>query len=159
MDSIREYGLTVISISIVCSAVLMFFKDSPYEATVKLLTGLMVTVTVVNPLLRDTDLSIDRFWDEIIIEKESAVIDGTLVAKEAEASYIRSAMETYIFNEAEEMGTQISAQIQLSDDDKQTPDKVILNGEVAPYIKSRLSEMIYSDLGIAEERQIWISRN
>ena len=156
MDSIREYALSVISISIVCGTVLMFFKDSPYEATVKLLTGLMVTVTVVNPLLRDTDMSIDRFWDEIIIKKESAVTDGTLVAKDAEATYIRNAMETYICNKAEEMGTQISAQIQLRDDDMQTPEKVILNGEVTPYIKSRLTEMIYSDLGIAEERQIWI---
>ncbi len=159
MESLRQYVLSVISIAVLSGTVMLFFHGSPNDTIVKLVAGLMVTVTVVSPLLENPKLSLESFWREISIDGDRVVRNGAKIAGEAEAAYIKDAMESYISSKGKELGVEISTEIILQDGTVKTPEKVILSGEISPYLKKHLGETIESDLGISEERQIWISRN
>ena len=159
MEGLRQYILAVISMAILGGIVLLLFRSGPYEGTVKLITGLMVTVTVVAPLMKDSDISFSRLWEGISTDGSAAVSYGEKAAKTATSVYIKESMETYISNKAKEMGAEISAEVKLQDDILQVPEEITLIGEISPYLKVRLSETIQSEIGISEENQIWISRN
>ena len=159
MEGLRQYILAVISMAMLGGIVLLLFRSGPYEGTVKLITGLMVTVTVVAPLMKDSDISFSRLWEGISTDGSAAVSHGEKAAKTATSVYIKESMETYISNKAKEMGAEISAEVKLQDDILQVPEEITLIGEISPYLKVRLSETIQSEIGISEENQIWISRN
>lgn len=159
MEPIRQYAISVISIVILSGIVTLFFHGSSYDSIVKLVVGLMVTVTVVSPLLENQKLSVEDYLRNISFDADRAVHYGERIAGEAEAAYIKDAMESYISNKGKELGMEISVEIILPDVAVKAPEKVTISGDFSPYTKKRLAETIYSDLGISEERQIWISRN
>ena len=159
MEALRQYILSVISIVVLSGIVTLFSHGSSHDAIIKLVTGLMVTVTVLSPLLKNPKLSFDGYLGEISIDADHSVRYGKRMASEAEAAYIIDAMESYICSNAKKLGMEIAAEIMLPDSTVKAPDKVIISGKFSPYSKKRLGELIHSDLGISEERQIWISRN
>ena len=159
MELLRQYALSVISIAILGGIVSLFFHGSSHESTVKLIVGLMVTVTVVSPLLENRKLSVEDYLRNISVDADHAVHYGEGVAGEAEAAYIKETMESYISSKGKELGMEISAEITLSDAAVKAPEKVVISGKFTPYTKKRLGDTIHLELGISEERQIWISRN
>ena len=159
MEGLRQYILAVISMAMLGGIVLLLFRSGPYEGTVKLITGLMVTVTVAGPLMKDSDISFSRLLEGVSTDGSAAVSHGEKAAHTATSEYIKESMESYISNKAKEMGAEISVEVKLQDDVLQVPEEVTLIGEISPYLKVRLSETIWSEIGISEENQIWISRN
>ena len=159
MEPIRQYAISVISIVMLSGIVTLLFHGSSYDSIVKLVAGLMVTVTVVSPLIENHKLSVEDSLRNISIDADQAVNYGERIAGEAEAAYIKNAMESYINNKGKELGMEISAEIKLPDAALKVPEKVTISGDFSPYTQKRLAETIHSELGISEERQIWISRN
>ena len=159
MEILRQYALSVIAMSVLCGVVLMLFRSGPNEAAVKMITGLMVTITVVGPFLKNPGISLNAFWENIAVDSTQAVREGETAAKDTVSAYITEAMESYICTKAENMGVCISAEVKLQSGGVQLPEEVTLTGKIAPYSKKRLAEIIHTDLGISEDKQIWIIRN
>lgn len=157
VDTIRQYMISVIAMSILCGIAALLFHSSPYHGTIKLITGLMVTVTVLKPMLTTNGIAFDKFWNRISADSSYAVRQGQEAAESANSSYIKETMESYIISKAEEMGADITAQVQLQEDTFYQPGEVVISGRVSPYLKKQLSQMIRSELGIEEDQQIWIS--
>lgn len=157
METIRQYMLSVITISILCGVVALFFQGCPYKDAMKLITGLMVTLVVLKPALNGDMITLGKFWDRISTDSSFAVSQGQEAAAHANGAYIKKTLESYISSRAEEMGADITAEVQLQEDATQQPMEVTLTGSISPYLKNRLCQMIENELGIEEDRQTWIT--
>lgn len=157
MGSIRQYILSVICIAVLCGLAQALFSKSSTHTLVKLITGLMVTITVIGPLLRQTDFSLGAYLDRISADGSWAVAEGEEAAIQAMSARIKEKTETYILDKAVQMGATITVDVKLEEGMPPTPAEITVKGTVSPYVKKQLSDCLRNDLGIPEDKQIWIS--
>lgn len=157
MGAIREYLLSVTVAAIVCAVIRrMLNKKKTPDKIGKLLTGLFMTYTVLSPLVGFSFGSLEDLTDLYQTQAQEAVARGENLSAQALREGIKQRLESYILEKAEGMGAQISIQITLSSDLYPVPQKVEITGQIGPYAKSRLKQIIKEDLGVLEENQIWI---
>ena len=157
MTEIRQYILSVIVISFLCGLAHLFLNGSNLDSVVKLITGLMITITVVSPFTQDQDLSLNTYFETISSEGKWAVADGQEASLNAAAELIKEKTESYICDKAAEMGAVITVEVMLDDGAPPVPSAVTVRGSVSPYIKKQLVYCLQKDLGINEDKQVWIS--
>lgn len=156
MEEIRQYLLSIIAAAIICAVVIRIAgQKNMVCAMIKLFAGLFMSLTVISPLLK---LQIGNFSDYL----STLELDADCYISEAEESaafersgIITNAIESYILDKATSLGVTIQVEVELSDTDKQTPNKVVLVGDISPYNKLKLQQIIKDDLGIPEENQFW----
>ena len=104
-------------------------------------------------------MDVDFVW-ELSDEIQLAGKKITSQAEEDTALLIREGIiqrtKTYILDEAESLGAEIQVISIKLIDDGYLPVQVELKGEIAPYHREVLSEMLQDELGISEEGQIWM---
>ena len=159
MDSIRQYILSVICMVIVCGVLQLIFQEGANASLIKLISGLIVTITVLSPLLKDKILQWDLTIENIATDGGLAVEEGERVAENALTGLIKEKTQTYILTKASEMGTDVTVDVEVQEMYPNTPKAVTIKGKVSPYVKQQLANCMRQDLGIAEEDQIWISQN
>lgn len=127
----------------------------PRDEQMKWLCGLILIVVVIFPL-RQFDLQ--EFWqitDEIGMDARAI----TTQAREDTLQSIRQGIiertRAYILDEAEALGVQIRVIALSLDEEKLTPDRVELQGNMSAYVRGVLSDQLEKDLGIGKEDQIW----
>lgn len=157
MDAIRQYILSVICIAILCGLTQTLFSKSSTGTLVKLITGLMITITVIGPLLRETDFSLGLYLDEISADGQWAVAKGEEAAIQTMSERIKEKTETYILDKAAQMGAAITVDVNLEESMPPAPAEITIKGTVSPYVKKQLTDCLRNDLGIPEDKQIWIS--
>lgn len=156
MDTIRQYILSVICVVIMCGLIQMIFPCGE-SSLIKLITGLVVTVAVISPVLTPGNFSLGIYLDQISADGQWAVRDGEQAAIQTASEIIKEASETYILDKAAEFGAEVTVDVRLSEDTPPVPTEITVKGTVSPYIKKQLTAYIQDELGIAEENQIWIS--
>ncbi len=159
MDNVRQYLISIIAMTILCGIVGLFFQDSAHKGIIKMITGLMVTAVVLKPAVGGNKFSLSHFWDSIPTDSAIAVQEGIDAAKQENSAYIKHATESYIISKAKEMGAQISVEVELERDSTMRPVGIRMIGNISPYMKGKLKDWIQTNLGIPEERQVWISKN
>lgn len=158
MDWVRQYILTVVCVSILCGLIQLSFPGKKSaSAAIKLITGLVLTVTVISPLMHMDTLHPNFFINTISADGQWAITDGEKVAGKELAACIKDETESYILDKAKEWGLQIRADVTVVDGMLPSPDSVVITGDVSPYGKKQLSQCLTDDLGIVEENQKWIS--
>ena len=156
MEWIREYILSVTVAAIVCAIIrgLLAKKGTPASMG-KLLTGIFMTLTILNPLVELTPGRIGEFAGGLDQQADAAVNEGEKIAANALLEDITERMRTYILEKADTLGANIQVELQMSNAIYPTPQRVTIRGDVSPYAKMRLKQVL-QELGIAEEDQIWI---
>lgn len=157
MDSIRQYILSVICTTVLCALVHTFLSGGTMGSLVKLITGLMVTLVVLNPVLDIDLIRIDTYFDGLSADGMWAAEEGKLAAMDVLSKRIKERTEAYICGKAGEMGASVIVDVRVSEGNPPVPEKITISGAAAPYIKASLSDCIEKDLGISEDDQIWIS--
>ena len=157
MAEIRQYVLSIIAISLLCGVVQLFFVGSNLFNLVKLITGLMITITVVSPIIRIQDFSLKTYFDTINVDGSWAVMEGQEAARNAMSERIKQQTESYICDKAAELGAVITADVILDTQEPPVPSQVTIRGEISPYVKKQLKHCLQKELGIIEEKQLWIS--
>jgi hypothetical protein len=133
----------------------MLDKSGMAAAVGKLLTGLVMTVTVLSPLVGisfDSMGELTREYEKIAAE---AVLKGENSTRDALEKSITASLEAYILEKAEDMGAKVQVKVTVSGDTFPVPETVTIAGPVSPYVKSRLQKIIKEDLGVLEENQTW----
>lgn len=155
MDNLRQYLLTIICATMLCAVALRIFeKNSAHNSILKLLTGIYLSITVISPLtdirLQDITYSLPDYRVEAkqIVEQSNSDVNSQL------RGIITHEAEAYILDKATTLGIVIDAEIALSENGN-TPQSVIIKGDISPYAKSRMQQIIIKDLGIPKERQLW----
>ena len=157
MDSIRQYILSVICITIACGIVQQLLGGSQHSGIVRLITGLMVTITVLHPLLNLNDFSFDLCVGKITSDGEWIAEEGERMAADMAGEIIKERTAAYISDRASVLGASVNVEVELMKDRVARPCRVTIKGSLSPYVKKQLSSCILKELGISEDAQIWIS--
>lgn len=156
MDSVRQYLLSVVAAGLIGGAVKHLLPGKGTAAHMgKMLTGLFLAFTVISPL---ANVSLDR-WDteceNLQQQAQAAVAAGEENSKTALYSGIKQRTEAYILDKAQSLAVQIAVEVTLSDDPIPVPVAVRLSGNISPYAKKQLQDILESELGIPKEAQQW----
>lgn len=158
MDNIRQYILSVISISVLCGLVqLLFVDNTTVKSIIKIIAGFLVTVTVISPLLNCKSGQLEEFIRGIDSCGDYAVMQGKEMAANMTAEIIKEEVEKYIIDKANTFGVTISVDVGLQEGTIPKLAEVTVKGAVSPYVKNQIADWMQRELGINEDHQIWIS--
>ena len=156
MERLQEYIISVLTAAIIAGiSTKLVKKPDTAAAVVRLVTMLFVTLVVASPLVDIHITDISSYIDSMRTDSLTVVNQGQDMAKEASAEIIIEKTEAYIMDKAGTYGANITADISISDYEELIPDRVVIEGNVSPYAKNMLKQMIEEDLGISRENQIW----
>ena len=154
MDGLREYVIRVVAAALISGVVIRLTEGIGSGKIIRMLCGLFMTLILLQPILGRRELQWEFMLPQIRRQAEENVLEGVAAAEKIRQEFIMRQAETYISNRAAEMDTEIQAEIMLGEDN--LPESVVLTGAVSPLNKSRLTQIIASELGIPRERQEWI---
>ena len=156
MDSIRQYIIGVVAAALLCGiSNTLIHEKTALGAGVKFVTGILMVLAVLQPW---TDISLDVFtdWrDGISADASDIVAYGKESAMDAYRAGIKEQLESYIQDEANALGAELSVQITLTDDDVPVPERVVLSGDISPSGRQSMEALLTERLGISREEQIW----
>ena len=156
MDSIRTYLLTLFALAVILSIIHTVAKGMPKtSATIKLLCGLIFVITAFSPLLNIPEINLKKHFATLSEDAQSLIADGKSMADMEMERIIKAQAESYIQNKAKSIGAEIDVSVILSEDQNKIPISAEITGNVSPYYKNRLKQIIAVDVGIPEEAQIW----
>ena len=156
MDTLAQYIYRVCGAAVICAVIRHLTKISKHAGICKMLSGIFLLLTLLSPIadLRLGDLS--QMLPDVSYEVERAVEQGKASYQNELARCISERVETYILDKGAQLGVSLSVQVELSEDPMPVPARVRLEGNVSPYAKSRLQQILANELGIGKEDQIWI---
>ena len=89
MEGIRTYIVSVVAAAIVCAvAKLLIDQKSASGAVVKLIAGLLLTVTVIGPVTNIQFLDISKDIEDLTLSADVVVDTGTAYAAENTAAHL-----------------------------------------------------------------------
>jgi len=156
MENIRNYLVSVIAVAVLGSiAMRLLGKKGMYSHLIKLISGILLAVVVVSPIVHMDFSSINSLPLDINDQADVLVTQGTAMAIEEERSFIKAGLEAYILDKAAACNIDITVDVMLSDANPPVPVSVQLHGAVSPYAKSRMTQYMTEVLSIPEENQLW----
>lgn len=160
MDALRDYILSVIGGALVCGIVMSLVPKGYFSEIGKFLTGLFLTVSLLQPL-SELDLSSlsARFLQPQDQSGEAIAALGKEASQNLLAARIKQEAEAYILDKAASLDASVTAEVILSGGDIPVPTQITLVGSVDAAAKTRLEQIILQDLGIAKENQLWIQES
>ena len=152
----KGYIISVVAAAIVCSAARTILSNKTAPGRIlRMLCGVVMTVTVLSPLSK---LSFDRvsvYFDDISLASSAYVSEGERAAQESISAVIKQQAEAYILDKATRMGLSVSVEVELDDGNNPVPCGVTVNGAMSPYAREQMREYIEDTLGISKENQKW----
>lgn len=152
----KNYILSVVAAAVICViAGNLISEKTPNGQILKLLCGILMTITALSPLFNIGFDHIENFINTISTDASLYVDNGEMASRNSIAEIIKSQTEAYILDKASAMGLDIAVEVQLDDSKNQIPCGVTVSGAISPFGKARLSDYISQTLGIPEAKQEW----
>lgn len=155
MRALAEYIVSVSAAAFLCGIVNSLMPKGTAKEVLKLVGGLFLAFTVIRPIadLQIPELSeVADSWQE---EAQQAAAMGQSMAQELTAEGIKSQLEAYILDKAEELRLELEVEIALQEESL-LPEQVRLKGNASPHAKQQMTRYIRQELGVAEEDILWI---
>lgn len=158
MDSLRQYLVSVTAAAIICAIAKSVSNEKTLQGTVlRLIAGVIMTVTLLSPVLTLNLAGLPSLTDGMMSQAKAASAIGEEMADSEINAIIYDRVEAYILDKAASLGASLEVEIQLRKDGSHLPEAIILSGDISPYAKARLQQIIAEDIQIAKEKQQWIS--
>lgn len=155
MEQLGRYILSVITAAMLLGILKSFLKEkNGPAAVVGMMGGLFLTFTILSPASKFDFSGIDLFFESFSMDGQAAAAYGEKLAQEELEGIIKSQVEAYILDKAKPYRAELSVEVTL--DEATVPTAVRLQGDISPYGKMQLQQMLEADLGIAKENQQWI---
>ena len=152
----KQYLLSIVAAAMLCSIVTAFMKkDSFLSTALKLISGIFMLLVLISPI---TDINIGspiKIIDDLSLEANQITSAAAKSSRDSLCTIIKERTQTYILDKATANGVSLSVEVALSDADIPEPVSVSLSGNISPYKKKILSQIIENDLGITAEAQTW----
>ena len=156
MENIRQYIFSLVCMAILCGIVPEFFEsNSTRKKLLKFVTGLIMMIVVITPLIRKEKPEFQWQMGEFRNEVQHALSAGQEQADGMLRQIISQQTQAYILDKATSMGAELSAEVMLSDDEMPTPESVVLTGTASPYLRTQVTNMIVTDLAVSEDKIQW----
>lgn len=148
--------MSIIGAALLCSIIYSLLdKKSGHYPIIKLICGLFITVTAVAPLTNISIPDISDFIGETKFDANQLIQEGQNATYESMASIITENLESYILDVANEIDADVQTEIILDEQIPPSPRSVRIIGNVSPYVKEKMRQIIAEELGVPEEKQIW----
>lgn len=156
MEGIREYLISVIAAALLCGILKSLVGEKgSISGLLRLICGIFLALTVIRPLKDFSLTDFSPLSSDLMNEARSASDEGVDYARQAIARHISEACEAYILDKAQTLGAHIRVEIQVSGDSTPVPVSCEISGELSPYARNQLKQILEKDLGIPEEDQKW----
>lgn len=157
MADLGRYIVSVSAAAIFCGILKSILPSKGACGSIlRLLTGIFLSFAVIRPLAQVNIGALPVLSHTYLSEAEAAALDGEVFSRDALADIIKSRTEAYILDKARLLQAELTVSVTLSGDMPPVPVSVRLSGNLSPYARSRLAEILQRELGIAKENQIWI---
>lgn len=157
VSNIGQYILSVITASFVSSIILRISgKNGKTASVMKMLCGVFLICTVISPWLEIHIDDLNYLFKDSAYDVETAVAAGQDTAQEEMREIIKQKVEAYISTKASQLKADVRAEVIMSKEDPMLPEGARLTGPVSPHARRSLTQYIADELGIPEEKQIWI---
>ncbi len=155
----KSYILSIVIAAIISAAAgLLLPPKTTVGQITKLLSGILLIVTVISPLTNISFRHIGDYLTGLSSTADAYINDGHSAMQADIDAIIKAETETYILDKASELGLQIDVEVSLDENNHSIPCSVTVIGKFSPYSKENLSGYITNTLGIAKEKQKWISK-
>lgn len=156
MFDFKQYIIAVTAAAVVgCIAISTCDKKSAISAVVKLIVGVIMTLTVLKPMVEFKTADISSYLLSVNRSASDSAQAGSTWADSEVAVIIRDRCEAYILDKASSAGVEIGVEVTVGDQPPFIPSSVVVTGNVSPYARIQLSEIIEEDIGVSKENQIW----
>lgn len=157
MDQIGQYILSVIAAAGICSIILRIAANNAKTGNImKFLCGVFMICTAISPLLKLRIDDIDLWINHSNIDAQAAVNAGHDAAEKQIMHIIKERLETYISTKATQLNATVQAEVIMNAENPLLPESIRITGKLSPYARLRMMEYIANELGIPEDKQIWI---
>lgn len=158
MEGVREYLLSVTAAALLCGVVRTLCPAEQGPGSIlKLICGIFLCFTVIRPAAQIRISELPPLLDEIHIQAQDAASAGQLESENALRESIIQRSEAYILDKADAWGADITLEFTLSDAPLPVPERVVVSGNLSPYAKTRVQELLETGLGIPKEDQLWLT--
>ena len=155
MDTIRQYILSVLSAAIIASLLVRFTnKQEAVGRIIKLIASVFLSIAVVAPIIKMQILDISEYVGDLEADGKNIISDAKVQVENETVSIILEKVQAYIEDKAATYGAEITATVGITEPDSLRPDTIEIEGNVSPYVKEILQDVIADDLGIQEDNQI-----
>ena len=154
MDGLREYVVGVVSAALLCGIVTRLTRNNASGEMIRMLCGVFMTIVVIQPIAGKQSHLWESALPDAAQQAEIVSKEGAEAAEDFRREFIKERTEAYILSRAESMGAVIQAEVTL--DENCVPFSVRIDGSISPAYRSRLTQIIASELGIPKEQQEWI---
>lgn len=156
MSDIGQYILTITISATIVSIILVISGGKTLTASyIKLISSLFLTISILSPFIELRLDTISGFISSIDADASAAVNKGIESNRAQKLSLIKEQTEAYLLERAKQINADISVDIDFTGVNELSPTGVTISGEIAPYTKRQLIEIISHDLGIPEDAQKW----
>jgi len=152
MDGINQYILTVTVAAVLCCIVCALTKKNKI---IKLLTGIFMIITVIQPLIYFRFTQWSDFASEIYADASAAAAAGEKSSDQELRALITSRTEAYILDKANSLSLNLEVEVTLRDENPPVPGTVTLKGAASPYAKQCMMTYLCETLGIHKEGIYW----
>lgn len=155
MESLLQYVITVTAAAIIAGILAGFMDEkSSSGGLIRLIAGLFLAFAVISPVVQLDWDGITASLSDFSAEGSLAAAEGENIASETYSSIIKSETEAYILDKAAALNVSLKVEVTV-DGDPPVPTAVRLSGEVSPYAKQQLQQILCEELDIAKENQQW----
>lgn len=156
MNSVGAYILRLTAAAVICGLISgIVGTKGTLSSVVKLITGLFLCFSVISPFLKMNVTSFTGYLEDLQVSGDEIVAEGEIEAKKELETIIKSKTEAYILDKAASYGAEVAVEVSVDTSQMPVPDAVRVSGQISPYGKKQLQQIIANDLGIALEAQIW----
>lgn len=156
----KSYIISILGISICCGIIRHLTKNKgTVSAIIDAICAVAVSIVVLSPLITVRIPELRSYTDMVQAEADIYIQQGTDLSIKQMRDIITQRTYAYIHDKATSMDCSLDISVGLSDGEIPIPVYVELSGSFSPYIKTQLSQVIESELGIAKEMQRWIYLN
>lgn len=157
MDQVRSYILSVITAAMICAVIMKLTAGKGIQSQgIKLTATLFLAFSVLRPIVETNIGDITSIVPNIQADGAFAAAEGEDIARTALREGIKERSEAYILDKAMGLGAVVVPTVTVSNGDIPVPESVRIEGEVSPYVKTKLSIILENGLGIPKEAQTWI---
>lgn len=153
MEQIRTYITGIVAVSFLIAIIISLIGGVRFVSpAIKLIGGILLSLTVISPLVNWKISEISSFYNEIVTDAQTYTDEGVSNYNDAINAVITKEAESYILDEARKYSADITVNVSVEEG---IPIRISLEGNISPYAKSKLQDTIEKDIGIPKEHQIW----
>ena len=156
MENIRQYLLSIVSVAVLSSVLLRLLGENKSSCKiVKMMSGILMVLTIVSPWANISIQEYIGYFDSVKRDSSTFAEEGEDLLYRQLRHSIKEKTEAYILDKATLLGADIHVSVTCDTSDVPIPISVELSGNASPYARSRLQQILQSDIGIPEDKQIW----